>query len=211
MTRNFRSRTLSATTITAITLLAVGLAFARKQFVMPLLQPAASYPAHDAHSDEKVTLAADAYTSADIFSIKWEQHDMLPVLVIVTNDGDQPISLSAMKVQFIAGSREKLDPATNDDLYRRLSNPKDPHRKIPLPIPLPSGKVKSSVSADVLDEIDRSQFAAKAIEPHTTRAGFFYFDVSGIARTLPGSRVYINGIRNAKGEELFYFEVAVGK
>jgi hypothetical protein len=33
--------------------------WASKEFVKPVAKPAASYPAHDTHSDEMVTAAAD--------------------------------------------------------------------------------------------------------------------------------------------------------
>ena len=196
-------------------LLASGVAFAKKQFVPPAVQPVRSYPAHDEHTDEKVTIAADPYDSApkaDIFSIKWAGHDMLPIFVVISNDGDQPISLNNMQVQFITvqgGKREKIESATNDDIYRRLSNPKDPQRRIPLPIP--AGRAKGSVSHDQLDEIDRAQFAARAVEPHATQSGFFFFDITDAPRPLPGSRVYITGIRSSKAQELFYFEIRLDK
>ena len=35
-----------------------------------------------------------------------------------------------------------------------------------------------------MDEIDRSQFAAKAVEPHSTACGFLFFDVSDISNPL---------------------------
>jgi len=190
--------------------LASALAFARKQFVMPALQPAVTYAAHEAHTDEKVAVAADPYDAApksDIFGVKWAEHDLLPVLVVVTNDGDQPITVGDMQVQFITADREKIAPDSSDDLYRRLSNPKDPQRKLPLP--LPTGRAKGSVSHDVLAEIDRAQFAARVVEPHTTRAGFFFFDVRDVNHPLAGSRIDISGLKNSHGQELFYFDLAI--
>ncbi len=201
-----------AVAIAAIALLAVGAAFAKKQFAMPQVQPAATYAAHEAHTDESVTVAAEPYESApksDIFAIKWADHDLLPILVVITNDGDQPITVGNLQIQLITADHEKIPPATNDDLYRRLSNPKDPQRKIP--IPLPTGRAKSSVNHDQLDEMDRAQFAARVVEPHTTRAGFFFFDIRDVNRPLPGARLDISGLKNSHGQELFYFDLPMDK
>jgi len=135
--------------------------------------------------------------------------DMLPVFVIITNDGDQPIALTGMKVEFITSKRTKLAPATQDDMYRRLSHTHKPG-VAPLPFPIP-GRSKSAVSNKALDEIQRAQFSARAVEPHSTQAGFFFFDIDGISTPLPGAHLYLTGVRNAKGEELMYFEVALEK
>src|SRR5579863_7572221 len=77
--------------------LAVAACWASKQFVMPTAQTARTYPAHDEHTDESATVAADAYDTpekARIFSVNYREIGMLPVLLIITNDGDQPISLN---------------------------------------------------------------------------------------------------------------------
>ena len=152
--------------ILGLILLSAASALAKKQFVMPQVQPAATYALHEAHTDEKVTLAAEPYDVApknEIFTIKWADHDMLPVLIVITNDGDQPITVGSMDVQLITAAREKIPAATSDDIYRRLSNPKDPQRK--MPIPLPTGRAKGSVNHDQLDEMDRSTFAARVVSP----------------------------------------------
>jgi len=189
-----------------------GVSYAGKEFALPTPQPAATYPAHDEHSDELVTVGIDPYDMADkanIFTIPYADVDMLPVYVIITNDGDQPIALTGMKVEFITSKRTKLAPATQDDMYRRLSHTHKPGG-VPLPFPIP-GRSKSAVSNKALDEIQRAQFSARAVEPHSTQAGFFFFDIDGISTPLPGAHLYLTGVRNAKGEELMYFEVAVEK
>jgi hypothetical protein len=149
---------------------------------------------------------------AQIFSVNYRQYDYLPVFLIVTNDGDQPISLGAMKAELVTVNRDKLWAATVDDLLRRMSHPQRNDRPSPLPIPLPgSKKVKGGVSGKTMDEINRSMFSAKAIEPHTTRAGFVFFDVSDISTPLAGANFYLTGVEDAGGTELMYFEVPMEK
>ena len=62
-----------------------------------------------------------------------------------------------------------------------------------------------------MDEIESSQFAARAVEPHTTQSGFLFFDVEDIDTPLAGARIYVSGVNDAKGNELMYFEIPMGK
>jgi len=182
---------------------------AAKNFVKPVAKAAINYPAHDFHRDEKAAIAADPYDTpekAKIFSTDFAVHGFLPVFFVVTNDGDQPISIANMQITVITAHHSKLTPITTDDLYRRLSNPQASTR--PSPIPLPH-KAKSGISKKEMDEIESSQFAARAVEPHTTQSGFLFFDVGGISSPLAGATIDITGVADAKGSELLYFEISV--
>jgi hypothetical protein len=110
--------------------------------------------------------------------------------------------------------RDKIPAASEDDLYRRLSKVKhrgDEPSRNPLPIPLPRKKPDVGVSKKNRDEIDASMFSAKAVAPHENQAGFFFFDVSDISQPLAGARLFINGVTNADGQELMYFEIPMEK
>ncbi|MGB8750869.1 MAG: hypothetical protein WCD06_03640, partial [Candidatus Sulfotelmatobacter sp.] len=103
------------------------LCLAAKDFIKPAAQPAKTYAAHDDHTDEKVAIGADPYDTADkakIFSINFHEHGLLPVFFVVTNDGNQPISVTNMQVTLTTGNRDKLTPVANDDIYRRITNPR---------------------------------------------------------------------------------------
>lgn len=189
----------------------VPVVLASKNFVKPEAKTAINYPAHDFHRDEKVSIAADPYDTAaksKIFSIDFSQRGLLPVFFIVTNDGDQPVSIANMEVTLITANHSKLTPLGTDDLYRHLSNPQAQTR--PNPIPLPR-KVKGTLSKKEMDEIESSQFAAKAVEPHSTQSGFMFFDIGGIGSPLQGANIDITGVSDAKGNELMYFEIAMEK
>jgi hypothetical protein len=185
---------------------------AKKEFVMPVAQPAKSYPARDEQPNEKISVAVDPYDMADkaaIFVVHYNDSGLMPIFLVVTNDSDQPISLASVRAQLVTVDRTKIDAATDDDIYRRLSRPTSPGR--PSPLPFPTKKVKGSVSKDALDEISRAQFAARAVEPHSTQSGFLFFDVSGISNPLAGAQFYLNGVRDAKGNDLMYFEIPLEK
>ena len=184
---------------------------AAKNFVKPVARTAINYPAHDFHRDEQTAIAADPYDTPEkvkIFSVDFAAHGLLPVFFVVTNDGDQPISIANMEIKIITANHSKLTPVSIDDLYRRLSNPQSSTR--PSPIPLPH-KVKGGISKKEMDEIESSQFAAKAVEPHGTQSGFLFFDVGGISSPLPGANIDVTGVADAKGNELMYFEIPVDK
>jgi hypothetical protein len=183
---------------------------AAKEFVMPTARPARTYPAHDDHPREKVVVAVDPYDledKASIFTVNYRNYGYVPVFFVITNDGDEPVSLVGMKAQMNTKDRSKLYPSTTDDLLRRLSHPTRNDRVNTLPIPLPKKEVKGGVSRNTWDELEQSQFGAKAVEPHSTASGFLFFDVSGISNPLAGASFYLMGVHDAKGNELMYFEI----
>jgi hypothetical protein len=205
-------RSRPAAIFAAVLLLAVG-CLAAKQFVMPSAKPAKTYPAHDEHPTENLTVAADPYDTADkanIFTVHYGEQGFLPIFVVITNDGDQPVSLAGMQAQFVTGTRAKLVPSSADDIYRRLSHPSSNGGKT-YPLPFPTKKVKGGVSKETQDEITNSLFNARAVEPHSTQAGFMFFDVTDISDALPGSRLFLTGVRDSKGNELLYFEIPMEK
>jgi len=189
-------------------------ALGAREFVMPAAQPARTYPAHDDHPLEKVVVAVDPYDvedKASIFTVNYRNYGYLPVFFVITNDGDQPVSLVGMKAQLNTKDRSKLYPSTTDDVVRRLSHPSRNDRPNTLPIPLPRKEVKGGVSRKTWDEIDQAQFGAKAVEPHSTARGFLFFDIAGISNPLPGASFYLMGVRDAQGNELMYFEIPIEK
>ncbi len=208
LAKRLRSRPLLVVCLLA----ACNVFLAAKDFVRPVARPAKTYPAHDEHASEKVAIAADPYDKADkgkIFSVNFHEHGLLPVFFVISNDGDQPVSITRMQVTLTTANDSRLTPITSDDIYRRLSNPQT--REEPLPYPLPRTKVKGGVSRKDMDEINSSQFAARAVEPHATRSGFLFFDIEDIADPLHGGTIYVTGVDDAKGTELMYFEIPMDK
>ena len=93
-------------------LASVGLLFA-KDFVKPSAKPAVIYPLHDQHSDENVAAGVDPYDDpekAQIFNVKWAEQGFLPIFLVVTNDSDQPVSLSSMQAQPLLPAAKKFPP-----------------------------------------------------------------------------------------------------
>lgn len=197
-------------------LLAPGMAAKdEKGFVMPKPAEAKTYPAHDTSEKEKVTVAADPYDLPDktqgVFRVKYKEEELLPLLLIITNDAGQPVALTDLQVELVTSKRVKLHPATEEDVYRRIARqPMRGDQPSGNPLPFPR-KVKRSVKKEEQQEIQDSRFAAKAVEPHATQAGFLFFDVEGIDNPLAGAHLYISGLRNSQGQELIFFDIPLEK
>lgn len=186
-------------------------------FAMPRPFHAKTYPAHEVHTDEKLTIAADPYDMADktlgVFSFDYKSEGLLPILLIISNDGDDAVTLSGMKVLLVTRNRTKISPSRSEDIFRRISHKKEGRNlpiPNPLPIPLPK-KSKRMVSKEAEAEVGAAQFMARAAEPHSNKVGFLFFDVAGISNPLAGARLVITGLANSQGDELFYFEIPLEK
>ena len=184
---------------------------------LPKAFHANTYPAHESHENEEVSIAVDPYDMPDkaaIFVVNYRRSGFLPMYFIISNDGDQPVSLVDMEVELITVERSKIPPATVDDLYRRLGRQTrrgDEPARNPLPVPLPRRKVKPTVSKEAQAEIESMQFRARAVEARSLQSGFLIFDVAGIPNPLAGAHLYVHGLRDQNGKELFYFEIPMEK
>lgn len=205
----------------ALTLLTVVLAvgfgsmtlWAAKEFVAPRPENASTYACKDAHPNEKVTAAIELYNAppkSDIFITPYVQEGLLPVFLVITNDGDQPIALTSMRAELVTSGRAKLESLNNDDIFRRVAHiagsSTTPQRVSPIPLP---GNTKNKKAQKQYQEIVAANFAAEAVEPHSTKSGFLFFDVFNVKQPIEGSHVYLTGIRDANGNELMYFDIPV--
>ncbi|HUI84703.1 MAG TPA: hypothetical protein VL240_10790 [Candidatus Binatia bacterium] len=195
--------------------LAVGLSsaalWAFREFVPPRPGNANTFPCKDAHPAEKVTAAIDLYNTApkdQIFITPYSQEGILPVLLIISNDGDQPITVNNMQAELVTARNTKLESLTTDDVFRRVAHisgsSTTPQRVGPIPLP---GNTKNKKAQKQYEEILNARFAAEAVEPHTTRSGFLFFDVLDVKQPVDGAHLYITGLRDAGGNELMYFEI----
>ena len=186
----------------------------KKVFVNPVAYHAKTYPAHEEEPNEHLTVAADPYDLADkagIFTVNYKDAQFLPILLIFSNDGDQPISLSGMKAELITVDKQKLPAAVPDQIFRRITKTNRPDQGVSLPVPFPRTKPKASVKAEAREEVEAAQFKALAVEPKMTRSGFLFFDIEGVAAPLAGARLFITGLKNAAGQDILYFEIPMEK
>jgi len=177
---------------------------------------AAKFPQHETHNDEGVTVAINPYgpEKDSVFHVKFAEHRVLPVRLIISNDTDQPLSLADAHIQFTTSRKAKGEPLRKEDVERAVARSVEPQdrsaTRVPLPLPIPRSKPKR-LPKGAEEEIDYLLFKAQAVEPHNTQAGFLFFDVSSVQQPLIGSRILFTGLRNAKGQELFYFDIPLQK
>ncbi len=210
----FRLRSAGCLVLMTLAVLVTGTSlWAFKEFVAPRPESADTFPSKDAHPMEKVTIAVDVYNTApkdDIFGTKYVQEGILPVLLIITNSGDQPVLMTKMNAELVTASRSKLQWLSVDDVFRRVAHIKASSTTPPRigPIPLPTG-AKNKKAQEQYQELSKAAFIAEAIEPHTTKSGFLFFDIGGIKSPVAGANIYLTGIRDSTGNELMYFEIPV--
>jgi hypothetical protein len=189
------------------------LLFSEKHFSPPTANHARTYALHETHDDEKVTVAVqpcDTPETAGVFKTNFRSYGFYPMRLMVSNDSDTTLMLQDLKIQYITARREKLQPATNADIFRRLVKPSRTDQGKPgMRLPFPVGKKKEPISKEVREEYESAQFLTVPVTPHATNSGYLFFDMLDAAPE-PGAHLYISGIK-AGTKELFYFDIPMDK
>jgi hypothetical protein len=182
---------------------------------VPPVQPATSFAAVEVHDDEKIAVAAEPYDTREkesLFHVDYLAHGIMPIRLIVTNNSDRPISLRDARILFQTAAGERLQAAQPEDVERLMTRKEREGGKIPMPGPIPSIKLKAKASnKDIEADFDQFEYGALVVEPHATRAGFLFYDVSQLDDPLKDAKLHLRKIRNADGAELFYFEIPFDK
>lgn len=196
-------------------------AFAAALFALPLsaqhapppAQNADQYPAFERHAADLLSIAVDPYETpkkASIFRVDYVSANIIPIRIIITNEGDTPISLDNARIDFITASGDKVPAAQPRDAERAIDRPADPRNKIPIgPIKI-GGKGKNQ-DKKIEQDFSEFQYNAIAVEPHTTRAGFLFYDLEDLESPLTGAHLELRRIQSSDGRELFAFEIPFDK
>jgi hypothetical protein len=166
-------------------------------------RPTAEYPHRQ--TSEKVTIAAQAMetdeeTREAFGKLNPFRYGLLPVLLVIQNDGPDAIRVDRMKVVYNLpdGSHVEATPAQD---VRFLNGVKQPQAGPKGPIKL--GKQTKNPLAEW--EIEGRAFAAKMVPAGQSASGFVYFQVP---QTSAAASVYISSLEDAvTGKELYYFEI----
>ena len=181
----------------------------------PPAKDATAYPAVDIHSQEQVAIAAEPFDTKEkckIFQVDYLQYRFMPIRIIVTNLGDRPISLNDARIYFVDAAGDRIQAAEPEDVERRVRPSDSRGRSLP-----PIGPIKLHTKGKASDskieaDFDAFEYAALAVEPHTTRAGFLFYDMEGLGdNPLHGAKLVLRELRNADGNQLFYFEIPFDK
>lgn len=181
----------------------------------PPVQPATSFAAVEVHDDEKVAIAAEPYDTREkesIFRVDYLGHGVMPIRLIVTNNGNRPINLSEARILFLTAAGDRIQAAEPEDVERLMTRKEREGGKVPMPGPIPAIKLKPKASnKEIEQDFDTFEYHALVVEPHTTRAGFLFYDVSDLDHPLQGAMLHLHKLLDADGKELFYFEIPFDK
>ena len=191
--------------------IALSLTAGASNHTAPPVQPATTYPAVEVHDKEHVAIAVEPYDTKEkesIFRVDYLAHGVMPVRLIITNEGDRPISLRDARILFYTAGGDRIQAAEPEDIERLMTRSEREGKRIPMPGPLPSIKMKPKASnKEIEQDFDQFEYQALVVEPHTTRAGFLFYDVSQLDHPLKGAKLHLHELRDADGHELFYFEI----
>ncbi|HKR97047.1 MAG TPA: hypothetical protein VJW55_16845, partial [Candidatus Angelobacter sp.] len=200
--------------IAAFLALIATLMFAEKHFNPPPAAQASTYPIHETHKNENVTIAVDPCDTpekAGVFKVNYKGYGFYPVRLIISNDSDQTLMLQNLKIEYITAQKDKVEPASDADIYRRLVRPSKANNSDPgIKLPFPVGKKKQPISKEVRDEYESAQFLTVPVTPHSTNSGYLFFDLMDLNGPHPGAHLYLTGIK-AESQELFYFDIPLDK
>jgi len=197
-----------------LALCAAALPLSAKQHKIPKPKNASAYPCHDEHAS--VVVAAEPYNTTEqgkLFRVPYVKNGFLPIYLVVTNNSDEAISLDQARIDFISAERDRITAAVPGDVERRMTHLHGPGAPIPLPAPLPPLRRKPKTPDKKIEQdFDDFEYSAATVPPHSTRAGFFFYDVQGLEPTpLKGAKLAVRDIRTASGKELFTFEIPFDK
>jgi len=177
----------------------------------PPVQPATSFVAVEVHEDEKVAIAAEPYDTREkegVFRVDYLSYGVMPIRVIVTNNSDRPISLLEARITFITAAGDSMQVAEPTDVARLITHK---GREVDDP-PLPGIKfVSRPGTRDVEADFDNFEYRALVVDPHSTKAGFVFYDISGINNPLEGAKLHLRELQDANGKDLFEFDIPFDK
>ena len=207
--RAMRTRNLAFFLAFCVTLARAG----DKVFSPPPAAHAKTFPMVETHDDEKVAIAVDPYDrppKSSAFRVNYSGNGFLVLRLIISNDGTKPLMMDSLKINYVTGHRDKLEPATTNDVVRRLSHPsrQDPTTRTRVPLPIPTSRGSHGVNKEALEEVQSANFLAVPVTPGSTHSGFLFFDVRDIDTPRAGGHLYISGIKSGT-QELFYFDIPV--
>ena len=157
-------------------------------------------------TSENVTIAAQPYetdeeTKDPFGKVNPYRYGVLPVLLVIQNNGAEAIRVDRMKLTYVLPDRTRVEatPAQELKYLRGASRPST----VSGPIGVKIGRAPKNPLGEW--EIEGRAFSAKMLPPGQTASGFFYFQVP---QSSAAASVYIAGLRNAvTDKELYYFEI----
>jgi hypothetical protein len=180
------------------------------------VEPAPTYPFHQRQGP--VTIAADPYQTKEkiltAFDVKnLDKLGLIPILIIVTNDGDDPVLLSGSDVVLIDPKNQSIGQIPVDEVVQAIlgqgkGTPKTGRMPLPFPIPKRGGHNDDAFELET-DFVNKSLKETR-VPPKSTVSGFAFFQLRDNHKSLEGYKIYVPEIRDLKTQEhLLFFEVEI--
>ena len=167
-----------------------------------------------ARAEDKLSIAVDPFdtpSKMQVFRVDYQKYGIVPLRIIVTNSGDRPISLNDVRIHLITAANDKIPAAEPGDVERKVATRDRVGSTVPIG-PLKIHRGGKDADSKVEQDFSEFEYSALAVEPHTTRSGFLFYDVEELGKNpLKGGRLVFRNIRDADGKELFSFEVPLDK
>lgn len=180
------------------------------------VEPAPTYPCHQKQG--AVTLAADPYQTKEkiltAFDVKnLDKLGLVPILIIVTNEGDNPLLLSGSDVVLIDPKNQSIGQVPVDEVVQAIlgqgkGTPKTGRTPLPFPMPKRGGHNEDAFELET-DFVNKSLKETR-VPPKTTVSGFVFFQLRDNLKSLAGHKIYVPEIQDLKTQEhLLFFEVEI--
>jgi hypothetical protein len=176
------------------------------------IEPARTYSFHQQQG--QVTIAADPYETREkiktAFDLKeLEEAGIVPVHVIVTNEGESTIAISGEDVNLLDFNNRSFAPLPIDEVVRAViykGPPRTSRARSRFPLPRSGGRRGDAFEIET--DLTNKSLKDLRIAPKTTAGGFVFFRLPNNRMRLGGYKVYIPEIRNLKTQEnLLFFEI----
>jgi len=174
----------------ALLLLLILPAHAERKPKPPL--PAGQYSMHVEH--QGVIIAAEPGDAKDVrpdTRLDYFSRGLMPIRVIVTNNSTEPVNLDDARIHFIASDDTMVPAATADDIERKFFTEKSAiGTRLPLDFPIPITVGKKDFQKKIKQDDDDFGFKTTTVAPHTTVAGYLYYDMEGLP-SPPLTKAYL--------------------
>jgi hypothetical protein len=176
------------------------------------IEPANSYAFHQQQGS--ITIAADPYETKEkiktAFDLKeLEQMGIVPVHIIISNDGEDPIAISGQDINLLDSSNRSFEALPVDEVVRAIVYKEGPRTsRNPSPLPFPRGSGRRGDAFEIETDLTNKALRELRVSPRTNSGGFVFFRLPNNRMKLEGYKVYIPEIRNVKTRQsLLFFEI----
>jgi len=175
-------------------------------------EPAKTYPFHQQQGP--ITIAADPYETKEkiktAFDLKeLEQMGIVPVHIIISNDGEDPIAISGQAINLLDSNNRSFEALPVDEVVRAIVYKEGPRTsRNPSPLPFPRGSGRRGDAFEIETDLTNKSLRDLRVAPKSNSGGFVFFRLPNNQMKLEGHKIYIPEIRNVKTRQsLLFFEI----